>query len=420
MSSWLLLALGTASAYATVSALIRLHRPATNGFVVMLVSWLTGEYPIFHIGIQMVVVVVLRDGVDRAVGYVGLGLFVASWVGLVVVRVIQRRARSSGESALRAGLGGDYLDEIPTERRTALRTRSELGLVLLPLRFSRRGIDITRDLPYGTAKRNVLDVYRPMAANLPDGPLPVVLQVHGGGWVIGNKAQQGQPLLSRLVPTGFVGVSVNYRLGPRSVFPAQLIDVKQAIAWVKEHVAEYGGDPDRIVITGGSAGGHLSSLAALTPNEAAYQPTFEDVDTSVMACIDFYGPSDFTDRLGLRGRLSSYEVFLSRVVMPGKLADHADLYAAMSPIEHVNPGAPPFLVIQGELDVLVWREESEAFAEQLAAVSQQPVVYWEVPGAQHAFDTFNSNRSAAAVDVCERFAAVVDARSTRSSGDERR
>jgi acetyl esterase/lipase len=289
--------------------------------------------------------------------------------------------------------------------------------MLLPFRFPRDGIEITRELRYGEANRNVLDVYRPTAAEWSGRSLPIVLQVHGGGWMVGNKAQQGQPLLSRLVPTGFVGVSVNYRLAPGAVFPAQLIDVKRAIAWVKEHVAEYGGDADRIVITGGSAGGHLASLAALTPNAPEYQPSFEDVDTSVMACIDFYGPSDFTDRLGVRGRLSSYEVFLSRVVMPGKLADHPELYAAMSPVEHVNPSAPPFLIVQGELDVLVWREESEAFAGELAAVSDQPVVYWEVPGAQHAFDIFNSRRSAAAVDVSERFAAVVEARWTRAQVD---
>ena len=417
MISWLLLILGGLSAFATASALFRIHKPATNGFVVMLVSWWTGEYPIFHIAVQLVVVALLADGADRPVGYIGLGLFVVSWIGLVVVRLVQRRARPSGEEALVAGLGDGYLDEIPEQQRAALRTRPELGILLLPFRFPRQGIEIERDLRYGEHRRNALDVYRPTAGEWAARPLPVVLQVHGGGWMIGNKAQQGQPLLSRLVPTGFVGVSVNYRLAPRAVFPAQLIDVKRAIAWVKEHIAEYGGDPDRIVITGGSAGGHLSSLAALTPNDAEYQPGFEDVDTTVMACIDFYGPSDFTDRIGVRGRLSSYEVFLSRVVMPGKLADHPELYAAMSPVEHVNADAPPFLVIQGELDVLVWREESKAFADELSAVSNQPVVYWEVPGAQHAFDIFNSRRSAAAVDVCERFAAVVAARWSRSQVD---
>jgi len=418
VTTWLLLILGAASAFATTSALVRLRKPAANGFAVMLASWWTGEYPIFHIVVQVVVVALLADGTDRWPGVVGLCLFVVSWIGLVVVRLVQRKARPTGELALVAGLGAAYLDEIPDRRRSGLRTRPELGVLLLPFRFSRRGIDITRDLRYGEAKRNVLDVYRPTDPEWSGRRLPVVLQVHGGGWMIGNKAQQGQPLLSRLVPTGFVGVSANYRLAPGAVFPAQLIDVKRAIAWVKEHIDEYGGDPDRIVITGGSAGGHLSALAALTANAAEYQPSFDQIDTSVMACIDFYGPTDFDDRLGIRGRLSSYEVFLSRVVMPGKLADHPELYTAMSPVAHVRPDAPPFLIIQGELDVLVWREESRAFADELAAVSSQPVVYWEVPGAQHAFDIFNSRRSAAAVDVCERFVAVIDARGTGSE-DER-
>jgi acetyl esterase/lipase len=79
----------------------------------------------------------------------------------------------------------------------------------------------------------------------------------------------------------------------------------------------------------------------------------------------------------------------------------------MSPINHVRPDAPPFLIIQGGLDVLVWREENRRFAELLAEASEAPVVYWEVPGAQHAFDTFNSRRSAIAVDTCEQFAGWV-------------
>lgn len=139
VSSWLLLILGGASAFATASALFRLRRPATNGFAVMLVSWWTGEYPIFHLVAQVLAVALLFDGVDRPIGYVGLGLFVASWVGLVVVRIVQRRARPSGEMALRAGLGDEYLAEIPADRRDGLRTRPELRLMLLPFHFSRAG-----------------------------------------------------------------------------------------------------------------------------------------------------------------------------------------------------------------------------------------------------------------------------------------
>jgi acetyl esterase/lipase len=280
-------------------------------------------------------------------------------------------------------------------------------LTLRPLHFDKSGILLTKDVAYGPPRRNRLDVYQPMTA---EGPLPVLLQVHGGAWVLGHKAQQAQPLLHRLASNGYVGVSINYRLAPRSKFPEPLIDVKLAIAWVRANIAEYGGDPDLIVITGGSAGGHLASLAALTPNDPAYQPGFEAADTSVVGCMPFYGPSDFVNRFGIRGRTSTMEQFLKRTVMPGPIDQYPDLYGAMSPIDHVRADAPPFLIIQGRLDVLVWREETRAFAEQLAAVSAAPVVYWEVPGAQHAFDNLNSLRSSVAVDTCERFAGWVVAR----------
>jgi acetyl esterase/lipase len=315
------------------------------------------------------------------------------------------QARGSADRALEGELGTDYLDRLSPERRAALRSRPEPGLGLRPLHNDSAGILLVNNISYGDhPKRNLLDVYRPESS---DGPQPVILQIHGGGWVIGHKAQQGMPLLHRLARNGYVGVSINYRLGPTYRFPDQLIDVKRAIAWIRDHIAEYGGDPDTIILTGGSAGGHLSALAALTPNQVEYQPGFESSDTSVTACMPFYGPTDFTDGSGTRGRLDAFEIFLKHTVMPGAMSEVPALYEAMSPIAHINADAPPFFIIQGVLDVLVWREENGLFAEQLSAVSRQPVVYWEVPGAQHAFDTFNSRRCAAAVDACERFAGWV-------------
>ena len=111
----------------------------------------------------------------------------------------------------------------------------------------------------------------------------MLLQVHGGAWILGKKDQQGIPLMQHLAAQGWVCVAINYRLSPRDPWPAQAIDVKQAIAWIREHIAEYGGDPDYIAITGGSAGGHLTALTALTPNDPEWQPGFEDADTSVAA-----------------------------------------------------------------------------------------------------------------------------------------
>ncbi len=101
---------------------------------------------------------------------------------------------------------------------------------------------------------------------------PVLLQIHGGAWVIGNKDQQGMPLMYHLADKGWVCVAINYRLSPRATWPDHLVDCKRALAWIREHIAEYGGDPDYVVVTGGSAGGHLTAMMGLTANDPAYQP----------------------------------------------------------------------------------------------------------------------------------------------------
>ena len=109
----------------------------------------------------------------------------------------------------------------------------------------------------------------------------MLLQIHGGAWVIGNKRQQALPLMHHLAAHGWVCVAANYRLSPRATFPDHLIDVKLALGWIHEHIDSYGGDPEFVAITGGSAGGHLASLAALTANHPEYQPGFEPAETSV-------------------------------------------------------------------------------------------------------------------------------------------
>ncbi len=101
------------------------------------------------------------------------------------------------------------------------------------------------------ARRLHLDVYRPREAG---GGRPVLIQVHGGGWVIGKKDEQGLPLMTHLAARGWVCVAPNYPLSPKATWPEHLVALKQALAWTREHIAEYGGDPSFIAVTGGSAG----------------------------------------------------------------------------------------------------------------------------------------------------------------------
>src|SRR5690606_1758010 len=134
-----------------------------------------------------------------------------------------------------------------------------------------------------------------------------------------------------------------------ATFPDHLVDLKRAVAWIRQHADALGVDPGYIAVTGGSAGGHLASLLALTASDPRYQPGFEDADTSVQAAVSFYGVYDFTNRLGTKP--PAFRTFLERVVMKRPFDPHG-AYRLASPIDRVREDAPPFFVIHGEMDTI--------------------------------------------------------------------
>lgn len=211
--------------------------------------------------------------------------------------------------------------------------------------------------------------------------------------------------MGHLAERGWVSVAINYRLAPRSTWPDQIVDVKRAIAWVKENIEDYGGDPSLVVITGGSAGGHLSSLAALTPNEAEFQPGFEDSDTTVHAAIPMYGVYDFTNR-DRTGR-ADMEHLLAKYVLKSPLAESAEVWDRASPMSWIGPHAPPFMIVHGTNDTLVPVAQARSFARMLRSESKQPVVFAELPRTQHSFDVFSSVRTLHTMAAIDRFLAVV-------------
>ncbi len=197
----------------------------------------------------------------------------------------------------------------------SLRTRVQVGGALVDLepgddapRFPRShvvfpflmrhraGVQVRRNIEFAriAGKRLRLDVTLPAGWSAGDRR-PALMQIHGGAWVIGDKREQGIPLLTHMAAAqGWVGFNVNYRLSPGATWPDHVIDCKRALAWVKEHAADWGIDPDQVCVTGGSAGGHLTAHLALTANRPEYQPGFEAADTSVAAAVPFYGVYDFT------------------------------------------------------------------------------------------------------------------------------
>jgi acetyl esterase/lipase len=191
---------------------------------------------------------------------------------------------------------------------------------------------------------------------------------------------------------GWLCVAINYRLSPREAFPGHIIDVKKAIAWIRENIGEYGGNPDFIAITGGSAGGHLAALAALTPNREEWQPGFEEADTTLQAAVPIYGVYDFLDRFNIRAHMSMEKLITEKVLLCSR-EDNPALWACVSPLDHVSAQAPPIFIVQGSHDSLVWVEEARIFVSALQAVTRQAVAYAELPGAQHAFEIFHSVRA---------------------------
>ena len=332
----------------------------------------------------------------------GLALAGASALGLAHMVRQSRRAADVLDDALVEGLGVDYVEQLdaapdPADLATPWRSLAR------PFDFRDDAVRVIRNMPYSEAgRRGHLDIYLP-AGDDAIKDAPVLLQVHGGAWTLGAKEHQGRPLMNRMAAKGWVCVAINYRLSPRDPWPAHIVDVKRAIAWVRDNIADHGGDPDYLVITGGSAGGHLAALAALTPGDPQFQPGFEDADTSVQAAVPFYGVYDFAGSTGLANAIGMRDAFLGPKVIQTTWTDAPDVYEAASPILRITPDAPDFFVIHGELDSLVAVDQARMFVAELRRTSEKSVVYAELPGAQHAFDVFHSIRSAHAVRAVDRY-----------------
>ena len=198
-------------------------------------------------------------------------------------------------------------------------------------------------------------------------------------------------------------MTINYRLSPKATWPDHIVDCKRALSWVRDHIAEYGGDPGFIAVSGGSAGGHLSALLALTSGDPDFQPGFEEADASVDACVPFYGVYDMTAGRGTSHYDEGLLTLLERRVFKRKVADDPAVFEAASPLCRVNADAPPFFVVHGTNDTLVPVAEARGFVAALRAVSKSPVFYAELPYTQHAFDVLPSVRSAHAVAAVVRF-----------------
>jgi acetyl esterase/lipase len=330
-------------------------------------------------------------------------------VGRVATGWAAQRADDILTAALADSFGPKYREKArhPISEDPA---RARRGGLFEATGHRRRYAAQTSDIAYGPARDHLLDIWRHPAMKAGDRA-PVLVQIPGGAWVVNGKRPQAYPLMGRMAELGWICVSIDYSKSPRSAWPAHIIDVKRALAWVRDNIADYGGDPDFIAVTGGSAGGHLASLAALTANDERLQPGFEDADTTVQAAAPFYGVYDLTDANKMHEMMLP---FLEQFVMKARYADRPELFESASPISHVHRAAPPFFVLHGESDSVIPSVQAQAFCTSLREAGAPTVCYAELPNAHHAFDIFATVRSRLAADAVADFFGVVYGRYLRS------
>lgn len=263
------------------------------------------------------------------------------------------------------------------------------------------------DIPYGESKAQAIDIYLPDEG---EGPFPLVLHIHGGGFAFGDKRDDHMNAYLTGIKEGFAVGSVEYRLSGEAKFPAAVLDCREAIRFLKENAADYKIDPERIGVIGGSAGGNLAAMLAMNvPNGAFYQ---EDVTSirksqpSVKTAVCQFGPMHFSTM-----RQQAEENGLSEVSPePDKMPEaaylgvpitleHEELIQKANPAVYASPAMCPILVQHGTMDHLVPFAQSREFVDTVRSKISDPakVTYTPIKDADHEDKRFFSEPNMSSV-----------------------
>jgi acetyl esterase/lipase len=367
----------------------------------------------------------------------------AMGAAIVVVRLGRVRADLTG------ALGPDWADRIPVQRRVRMVGRWWGGrLPTVPEPRLRQNV-VFATVP-GTDRALLCDVWQP-PASVPSSGLAVVY-LHGSAWCMLDKDVGTRPLFRHLATQGHVVVDVAHRLYPETDIPGMVADAKRALAWVKHHAADLQVQPDRVVVAGGSSGGHLALLAAYTSDDPTLPPAeLVSSDQQVCAVVSLYGQADLaahydhTDQAKWcrpedpqpdwdappppwarrlfgpdAGRLQLVPASRLDWLVGGTPSQLPDRYAQLSPLHRVHPGCPPSLLVHGHHDQLAPVAAMRDLQRRLEQVGV-PVTGVYLPHTDHAFDllaTTWSPPARVAIHVLERFLAVLATTDQRSTAQQ--
>ena len=257
-----------------------------------------------------------------------------------------------------------------------------------------------------------LDVYAQRST--PDRPpSPVVIYIHGGGWVRGTKENSVLSAVLPYIAMGYSVVNVEYRLGNVSLAPAAIEDCRCALRWVVAHAKDYKLDPDRIVVAGASAGGHLALTTGMLTRAAGFDRMCqEENEPKVAAIVNFFGITDVADLLDGPNKKPFPESWPYAVQWLGNQPNRAEIAKASSPLTYVRAGIPPVISIHGDADNLVPYQHSVRLQDALqkAGVAHELIT---VPGGGHG--VFPPDQWQRAYAAIEKFLSVHVAAPKRSS-----
>lgn len=397
------LVLGVALALATVAAWSpRVFLPfrALAGFTGMAITLLLPQ--VLIIGALTAAMFGHFGAFEETAGRVGLGLHVVSWAALIVLQHRMNRARPLLDGQVVADTDRPFGAPATPEETPWVPTFGPSFLLRTRVLSEAR---IEKDIEFHRAGRRklVLDIYRP-----PEGasPKPAIVYIHGGGWISGSR-KQSRFMCAELAARGFPVFAISYRFALSTDALGMLADCKAGVAWVRARQREYGAD-DRTLVMGGSAGGHLAAMVALTSNEKRFQPGFEDADTTVHGAVILYGVTDLTGAFSAR-KDPLFGLYLRTLLVRSSYATSPELWAEVEPLSWASRNAPPMLFVHGLSDGVVPVTHSRLLIERLRDAGATQVHLLEVPLAHHAFEVMPTMAHQRAVRViagwCERLAA---------------
>ncbi|HWI52518.1 MAG TPA: alpha/beta hydrolase [Symbiobacteriaceae bacterium] len=408
---------------------LRLHVPGLGIFVLLYKSFAAAfSLLLGAIGLVGAVLGALGGSVLVAVAYVLLAVA----AGIPALRVM------TAPEAISWAFGSPWPAERREGERFAVRRRGGIRLGGTPEPRWHR--DIPFWTPLEPTRPLLCDIWQPAAEVTPSGL--AFIYFHGSGWTILDKDCYTRTLFRHLTAQGHVVMDVAYRLFPESDIEGMVGDVRRSVAWLRSHAAEYRINPDRIVIGGASAGGHIAMLASYTEGMAELTPPeLRGVDTSVRGVVAWYGPVDLAacfrhyevdkliekmpaqpdwnapmppmmrrmmgkdaERFGMHKASGTGRLDWMLGGTPGQVPER---YALLSPITHVHAGCPPTLLMQGEDDLIVPAGSTRQMYQKLCAAGVKAACL-VLPHTDHAFDLFGTNWSPAARQALwhtERFLA---------------